>query len=701
MDQNLKFIISADSSGMRGASEGVKALQDRINGLQTAIQRNARETQYFQGQIDRLNNEFKEGRINSIQLSQGIQNYDNAIKKASNETLRYQRNIKRLSDEQKKLNISSRGVQGSTRGATQSMYALTGIIQDLPYGIRGVANNVEFFSTSMTQAITRTGSWSGALKELRLSFVGPGGILFAISAVSAAAVALQNVDFDALMDKWSGSTLSLSRALTSVGLSIKDSLGGVESQISTTESLISILQDENSTRQQQLRAYNQLKEISPEIVEGLTFEESKTKDLTDRVNELSIALVRQAKIKGAQQKISEEFSKIIEAENKSLLSQAGILGWLQSAASGNIWNAVISGAENASEQIQKSNDRIKVFQDLLQNLLNEDSGDPFSQYFKDADDEIDEFVNRPIPPIQIPIELSGLDTIDFDTIVAIAEQGGERLAQAFRMVQDGVVEMGSAVAPTIDEINSGLQSLQVPEVDYSGIINQVRDIRRYVDPKIFNEFKDQLYGLNEIELKQLKTELGAINIFTGALSDGVNSMVSSMTQSLDTGSKFFDAFVGSILNSLASLVTELITNAITQIAINQAVSTSNSITAASSTAAASGPLGAFVLPGLIAGAVGAIAAAFSGISFAQGGIVPGGSFTGDRVPAWVNSGEMILNNRQQQNLFGMLNGGINASRPRTPDDGIIASTTVRGSDLLLTLERAKKNNRRFGAGINN
>lgn len=44
-------------------------------------------------------------------------------------------------------------------------------------------------------------------------------------------------------------------------------------------------------------------------------------------------------------------------------------------------------------------------------------------------------------------------------------------------------------------------------------------------------------------------------------------------------------------------------------------------------------------------------------SFEQGGIVPGTSFTGDRVAANVNSGEMILNRQQQSRLFAMANNG--------------------------------------------
>lgn len=44
-------------------------------------------------------------------------------------------------------------------------------------------------------------------------------------------------------------------------------------------------------------------------------------------------------------------------------------------------------------------------------------------------------------------------------------------------------------------------------------------------------------------------------------------------------------------------------------------------------------------------------------SFASGGIVPGSSYSGDKVSANVNSGEMILNARQQRELWETANGG--------------------------------------------
>ena len=59
---------------------------------------------------------------------------------------------------------------------------------------------------------------------------------------------------------------------------------------------------------------------------------------------------------------------------------------------------------------------------------------------------------------------------------------------------------------------------------------------------------------------------------------------------------------------------------------------------------------------MAATAAGLIASIANIPKFASGGIFTGNSFIGDMNIARVNSGEMILNNRQQRNLFNLLNG---------------------------------------------
>ena len=61
--------------------------------------------------------------------------------------------------------------------------------------------------------------------------------------------------------------------------------------------------------------------------------------------------------------------------------------------------------------------------------------------------------------------------------------------------------------------------------------------------------------------------------------------------------------------------------------------------------------------------------------FANGGIVGGGSYTGDKQTARVNSGEMILNRKQQRTLFDIANG-------KTKGSGGQVDFKIRGADLV-------------------
>ena len=118
--------------------------------------------------------------------------------------------------------------------------------------------------------------------------------------------------------------------------------------------------------------------------------------------------------------------------------------------------------------------------------------------------------------------------------------------------------------------------------------------------------------------------------------------------------------------------------ALMQLSTDQAISISQTARAmveavqgATQAAASTGPLAPVMLAvyiaemvGLVLGAVAGQVASIkqakgilSGEKFESGGIVGGTSFSGDKVVAHVNSGEMILNREQQTRLFDMANLG--------------------------------------------
>lgn len=94
--------------------------------------------------------------------------------------------------------------------------------------------------------------------------------------------------------------------------------------------------------------------------------------------------------------------------------------------------------------------------------------------------------------------------------------------------------------------------------------------------------------------------------------------------------------------------------ALTQIAIKTPEAVSNAYTFGTGIG---GPVLGAAFGAIAASAMAAQAAKLTGLNFEKGGIVPGTSFTGDRVAANVNSGEMILNRQQQSRLFQLANAG--------------------------------------------
>ena len=111
---------------------------------------------------------------------------------------------------------------------------------------------------------------------------------------------------------------------------------------------------------------------------------------------------------------------------------------------------------------------------------------------------------------------------------------------------------------------------------------------------------------------------------------------------------------------------------------------------ASAQASELGPWGwaAFSLAGL-AQVASVIAQIHSLSGYAQGGIIGGGSNHGDSIYARVNAGEMVLNPRQQSNLFKAINSGEFGFDNQTNETPSI-QFKIKGSDLYGSLKNYSK-----------
>jgi len=112
--------------------------------------------------------------------------------------------------------------------------------------------------------------------------------------------------------------------------------------------------------------------------------------------------------------------------------------------------------------------------------------------------------------------------------------------------------------------------------------------------------------------------------------------------------------------------------AITQTIIDTAVSAVKAFKSMLDVGPAGPALGAIAAAGAIAFGVAQIAT-ISAAKFERGGVVAGTAYSGDRMTARVNSGEMILNQQQQAELFAVANGKASGS----------ASVSVGGDTIII------------------
>lgn len=146
--------------------------------------------------------------------------------------------------------------------------------------------------------------------------------------------------------------------------------------------------------------------------------------------------------------------------------------------------------------------------------------------------------------------------------------------------------------------------------------------------------------------------------------------------------------VSSILGTLGGLMNQSSDN-MGQWALSSAANIAQMIVQLQALATAQGVASAFsagwpaCLPA-VATVLTTIASIFSSLpQFAEGGIIGGSSYFGDRLLARVNSGEMILNQKQQRRLYDLT----------TSDGGTTVSlgvSRIQGSDLYLALSNYMK-----------
>lgn len=174
-----------------------------------------------------------------------------------------------------------------------------------------------------------------------------------------------------------------------------------------------------------------------------------------------------------------------------------------------------------------------------------------------------------------------------------------------------------------------------PNVKLDDERSSLADVARKPEiPTSLPKFKSPITNKNIKLNNEYAQSLGAIA-----------SIMGSVTNMTNEGAAAWLSWGANLISAIAAAIPQIV--ALTTAKKGEAI-------ASGVASAAQTPFVGWLLAGAAAAAV--VAALASIPSFSTGGIFAGNSTIGDMNLARVNAGEMILNNRQQRNLFNLLNG---------------------------------------------
>lgn len=686
----LEVQIVGDISSLEKSLKQAEQLQadyaSSIDKTSKELSENIAISRNYSKAIGELAKEYKQGAITSKEYASQLEKLKRDEKETTVVTAQLRKELATLKREQKDLGTSfQKDLTPKVANGGNALMQFSRIAQDAPYGIIGIGNNITATVEAFGHLQKSAGGAGGALKAMGASLVGSGGILLAVSLVTTGLTYMsQNgITLSDVVKKMTGNFNAARKAAQDLNV---EAVKGSQGQISTMNAYVATAKNVNLSMNDRLIAVQKLQSEYPAYFGNLTQEQILNGNVAIAVAGATKALIAKAKAAASIDKIVKLAEEEEIAQNNlknEILSISKAYG-LSKKEAFEYSKAVLSGAD-AFKLLEPYKNRAGFF-DVAGAVASTNS-------IMSLRNEL--FLNKKEQD-------------------KLTKSVGETTAAYIKLDKASGGSSNAGTTDTTPKIKAVPQlepfDPSAVKKDYSKELKLLQTYfgdasAEFKSTKIPLDIPLQLNTGRTFEAYELMLEEAYENtkIFADASGAAIGALANDLAKSFETGNSALDAFVGSIIQGLAQVAAAQLTALIakqavatTSLSTDAAVATGNAVVAATETASATGPAAAFVLPALVGAAIGFIAAAFSGIKFAHGGIVPngvigGGSYTGDKIPAMLNSGETVLNNRQQANmLMAIANGNSSSLQSNGSAVETIGEVRLRGEDIYLMMKRQEK-----------
>lgn len=209
---------------------------------------------------------------------------------------------------------AAKSIQNFSKQSGRALSSLSLVLQDLPFGFIGIQNNLPNLLTAFGNLDTKTNGLKATLKDLGKSLVGPAGAYLAFSAVTAA-VTYAIKEYGSLSNAVNvlfGANSVATKSQNDFNKALLDAAGNTGGQIAKINILVATIQNENSSQQERLAAYRELKKVNPDVVAGIDEQNLSTAKSIQLIGENAKAQIEFIKLQIKAAGITKALDKLEE-----------------------------------------------------------------------------------------------------------------------------------------------------------------------------------------------------------------------------------------------------------------------------------------------------------------------------------------------------------------------------------------------------
>jgi len=527
--------------GIKTAVSAIDVLQKKNEELQASLKKNVTNSVKVSSSIAKISKQFKDGAISSKSFKSQLSKLNTTEYNLSNQNKKLSASLSQVNKQTNQLG-GNKGMGKLAKGAANGSSAMTAFsrtVQDAPFGIMGVSNNITNLTEQFGYLKKRTGSTGGALKAMLKDLKGFGGITLAISLVTSLMLVFGDTLFKtkdkakALKEEQERLTNALSDYVNGLEAVEQASLKGVKSAQKESISLRLLrgqAEDVNTSMNDRVKAVNELQRIYPTYLGNVSKEKILNGEVTTTFNTLTISILKRAKATASLNQIVKNSEKLLTLE---------------------------------SQQSAKNQELDKKKQDFIKKY-----GKTYSDVMKNVGGEISS-VNALTSPLLVGItsitkelnnlngEIQNIELNNIDLEKAVGDLGGvpvkidlvPKTEDNIKIKSDFELESGASIVGIEDTFNNILSGTSKASELFREEFKKQNTLE--IPPIVLTPFE-----MSQLELKVRIKELNETmsNIMNQGTFDALANLGSAMGNALGSGGNVLEAAGNALLGSLGSIM---------------------------------------------------------------------------------------------------------------------------------------------------